>query len=121
MEAVRSGDEAARSEIVKNLVRDDEYTVIKCRGCGDIVAFEKTAELIALASDANAYPAFKYLVLKHMADCPAHNVVVPMMGVELPFSRMLDANLREGCRRGGVDYDSWLPSFVERWRLKCGA
>jgi len=118
LQAVLMGDADTVKNIVKLAIDDSDYTTIKCKSCGEIVAFENTGSLyvnVALGRGIGV----KYLVLKHMGEDPDHNIVLPMQfGIEYPISKTMEKNLRAHCNNGDVNYEEWFPTFVERWRLK---
>ena len=122
--AVQNGDTKAIEEIVSMVTDDKNTTIIKCVSCGEIISFEKTRQLFLYAA-GNIPPALNYRVLKHILEDSEHNIAIPMaMGLSFPLSQMIEARLRSHCKKGDngveVDYDTWFPSYVERWRIKAG-
>lgn len=117
--AVAEGDALKVAEFIRMGVDERDYTVIKCEGCGEVVAVDGTRGMLGAMLMQESAP-FKYLVLKHMAECPRHNVCLSLTaGAKLPISQALEANIRRVAEAHGVDYAADLPNVVERWRLKC--
>ena len=122
--SVQSGDTEGMKEIINSITDDRHTTIIKCESCGEIISFEKTRDLF-MVSAGKVPPAFNYRMLKHMMEDPDHNIIIPLqMGVQFNLSQIVEGRFRSHCKRGDngveVDYDTWFPTYVERWRIKAG-
>ena len=116
--AVAEGDGLRIKEIVDRYTEDKTYVALTCRGCGAVVAFESQKNWLRAALLQES-AQFKYLVLKHVSECPQHDVIIPVAGLEIHASQILEQNIRHVYEQNGRDYASDLPNIVERWRLKC--
>lgn len=119
LSAWSKGDKIETKKIINEVVDSQDTTLIKCVACGEVVAFESTHNLLSTAL-FGVDAVYKYLVLDHIAKCRCHDVVIPVAGVPIHFSHLLEENLRKAYDAAGRDYEADLPNIVERWRLKCG-
>lgn len=117
-----SGDTETIKEIVDSITRNENTTIIKCLNCGEIIAFEKTRTLFMYA--AGGVPTkVNYRMIKHILEDPEHDIVIPVgPGHRFSLSKPIEKKLRNHCNRGDehgpVDFDTWFPTYVERWRKK---
>jgi hypothetical protein len=122
VQAHLTGDTETVKQIVDTVTRDTDTTIIKCLNCGEIIAFEKTRTLFMYA--AGGVPAeVNYRIIKHIQDDPKHNIVIPILPTQnFPISHTIEKRLRYHCENGDsegpVDFETWLPSYVEHWRNK---
>lgn len=119
-EAVVNRDMAKLAAMVDEVIHSNEFTVIKCHGCGEVVAFCNTGDLVKLAFQGGD-PQVTYLAMDHMTRCKVHDVKVPLPHAEgrfLDLSKLLEKNLRSACKQHNRVYEVELPGQVERYREK---
>ena len=120
IEAIRIQDKQKIGEIINQVVDDKDSTIIKCRTCGEIIAFQKTK---ILYGEAMSHGYIRYLVLEHMKNDPDHDVVIPIHSFfDYPISKTIETQLKLHCSKGDengpVDYETWFPTYVEYYYNK---
>ena len=120
IEAFRTQNTQKIEEIINQVVDDKDSTIIKCRNCGEIIAFQKTK---ILYGEIMKHGYVRYLVLEHMKKDPNHDVVIPVNSFfDYPISKTLETKLKLHCSRGdengSVDYETWFPTYVEYYYNK---
>ena len=120
IEAIRKQDKPKIQEIINQVVDDADSTIINCRNCGEIIAFQKTK---ILYEAANEHGYLRYLVLEHMKNDPNHDIVIPVKSLfDFPISKTLETQLKLHCSQGDengpVDYEKWFPTYVEYYYNK---
>ena len=117
-DALLNNDKQKIHAIIEEVTDKQGTTIIKCLGCGEVVAFEQTDDLIYEAMQPDK-TWFKYLVLKHMVDCKRHDVYIPPIGetgFEYHISQYFEGQFKLTCKQFGKNYDEELPGIAERWR-----
>ncbi len=122
VDAVQSGNTEVIKEIINTAIDGQDTTIIKCHNCGEPVALSRTRDLYFMSANKMAH-TIKYQVLKHMAEDPEHDIVLPLpMGMEMHISQILESRLRSHCKRGDehgpVHYETWFPTYVEHYHKK---
>jgi hypothetical protein len=124
VEALRIGNVSELKLIASEITDDAEFVSIKCRGCGEFVAFIGQRSLIVGALGGGD-PVVTYAILRHMQTCPKHDVKIPapksQFGAtgDISVSRAWEERFRAAFARWGQEnvpaltYDQWFTQYVE--------